>query len=206
MSSSESFYLDWCQTPLNMANEKSWKIGSRNLCFSWESPLMAEFAKQTCTADAHLLEIGFGMGIFAGFVQNYGVKKHSIIENHPQVYHQARKWAANLTTDVDLQLGSWQVLMADFDQIDAIMYDAISEPGQKESDFELLFQISSLKLKQNGKLAFFCADPTLDRYLENLASLYFSDISLFEVEGLTPCSIFKNRGIKSTMLVPVLTK
>ena len=52
----------------------------------WEIPLMRKHAEVCCyTSGGDILEIGFGMGLFANEVQRIGVKSHTIVEIHPQI-------------------------------------------------------------------------------------------------------------------------
>ena len=58
----------------------------------WEYPYMADLAKIVSTNGGSVLEIGFGMGISAGYIQkDKKVAKHTIIECHPQVAARALK-------------------------------------------------------------------------------------------------------------------
>ena len=51
----------------------------------WETDLMRQHAEFVCSLGGDILEIGFGMGISAGFIQKQGIKSHTIIELHPQI-------------------------------------------------------------------------------------------------------------------------
>ena len=44
---------------------------------SWETPIMEKSAKYICESKGDILEIGFGMGICADFIQAEGVKSHT---------------------------------------------------------------------------------------------------------------------------------
>lgn len=61
----------------------------------WESELMKKHAEFVCERGGNILEIGFGMGISAGFIQDENPVSHTIIELHPQIAEKAREWAAD---------------------------------------------------------------------------------------------------------------
>jgi guanidinoacetate N-methyltransferase len=61
------------------------------LMMEWEKDLMLAHAKLIARGD--VLEIGFGMGISAQFIQDLGVNSHTIVEIHPVIAEHAREWA-----------------------------------------------------------------------------------------------------------------
>ena len=60
---------------------------------SWEDPLMSASAAYVCQNGGDILEIGFGMGISAGYIQSHSINSHTICENHPQIIPLALEWA-----------------------------------------------------------------------------------------------------------------
>ena len=57
---------------------------------SWEDPIMKASADYVCGNGGNILEIGFGMGISANYIQANDINSHTIIENHPQVIEKVR--------------------------------------------------------------------------------------------------------------------
>jgi hypothetical protein len=100
---------------------------------AWESPLMHAHAQLLCGdgKDRRVLNIGFGMAIIDGYIQEAGCKAHCIIEAHPIVAARARRdgWDARAT----LVEGRWQDALAPGGSArahgpwDAIFYDAYAE-------------------------------------------------------------------------------
>ena len=75
---------------------KDYKIAiddNRSVMMDWETPIMEKSAEYICQSKGDILEIGFGMGICADFIQAEGIKSHTIIELHPQVIEKLRVWA-----------------------------------------------------------------------------------------------------------------
>ena len=50
----------------------------------WENTIMSASAAYVCEGGGDILEIGFGMGISATYIQSHTINSHTIIENHPQ--------------------------------------------------------------------------------------------------------------------------
>lgn len=92
----------------------------------WETELMEETAKVFCSKGGNILEIGFGMGILSTFIQQQpNVKKHTIVEVHPQIHEKLLEWSKNYT-NVEIIKGDW-LEVADFitsQKYDGIHYDA----------------------------------------------------------------------------------
>jgi len=59
----------------------------------WEDPLMSASAAYICEGGGDILEIGFGMGIASGYIQQHTINSHTIIENHPDIIPKAQAWA-----------------------------------------------------------------------------------------------------------------
>jgi hypothetical protein len=95
----------------------------------WEDSLMKKSADFVCENGGHILEIGFGMGISARYIQKNNIESHTICEIHPQIQTRLKKWAWE-KEDI-IVLGDWfENLMTwkdDLDQskkFDGILYDA----------------------------------------------------------------------------------
>ena len=52
---------------------------------SWEDSLMSASAAYVTQNGGDILEIGFGMGISAGYMHSHSINSHTIVENHPQI-------------------------------------------------------------------------------------------------------------------------
>ena len=66
-----------------------------NVMMNWETPIMkrsAEWVTDRGRAKS-VLEIGYGMGIAAGFIQNFQPDLHIIMELHPSIVERAQEYA-----------------------------------------------------------------------------------------------------------------
>ena len=68
-------------------------VGDTPAMFEWERPLMGSFAAALEVAGSDILEIGFGLGIFATEVQSLRPRSHVIVEAHAEIAARARIWA-----------------------------------------------------------------------------------------------------------------
>ena len=73
---------------------------------SWEAPIMEKSAEYICQSKGDILEIGFGMGMCADYMQAQGVNSHTIIEIHPQILEKLNIWALG-KSNVTIIEGDW---------------------------------------------------------------------------------------------------
>ena len=73
---------------------------------SWEAPIMEKSAEFICHNSGDVLEIGFGMGICADYIQAQGVNSHTIVEIHPQILERLNAWASG-KSNVTVVEGDW---------------------------------------------------------------------------------------------------
>lgn len=96
----------------------------------WEKEIMEAHAKVIATG-GDVLEIGFGMGLSATAIQEYGVSSHTIVEIHPEIAKRAREWAKDYP-NVTIIEAAWRDIGDGLGQYDGIFYDAESDPTQSE--------------------------------------------------------------------------
>jgi len=88
----------------------------------WEDDLMSASAAYVCQNGGDILEIGFGMGISAGYIQSHSITSHTIVENHPDVIVKAKAWAKN-RANVTIVTGSWYDVKNQLSTYDGLFYD-----------------------------------------------------------------------------------
>ena len=79
----------------------------QNVMMDWEAPIMSASAAYVTQGGGKILEVGFGMGISAGYIQSHSISSHTIIENHPQVIERLETWASG-KSNVTIVSQSWQ--------------------------------------------------------------------------------------------------
>ena len=75
----------------------------------WEDPIMKAHAEITCRNGGHILEVGFGMGISANYIQQQDIKSHTIIELNDEVYKKAVEWAKD-KPNTKIVSGDWKTV------------------------------------------------------------------------------------------------
>ena len=73
----------------------------------WEDDMMKKHAEIVCENGGDILEVGFGMGISADYIQKQDIKSHTIIENDEVVYEKLIEWAKD-KPNVEIIFGDWQ--------------------------------------------------------------------------------------------------
>uniref|UniRef100_A0A7S1IDL9 Protein arginine N-methyltransferase 2 n=1 Tax=Eutreptiella gymnastica TaxID=73025 RepID=A0A7S1IDL9_9EUGL len=120
----------------------------------WERPLMEAHAKVLCGTDRDkdVLNVGFGMGIIDGCIQELGCKSHTIIEAHPDVHRKMLEDGWDKKPGVRIAFGRWQDVIKGLGPFDSIFYDTYAEHFTDMQEFhDLVPQI----LRPGGTYSFF---------------------------------------------------
>jgi len=100
--------------------------GEKVVMMDWEDPIMYASAQYVAENGGNILEIGYGMGISANYIQSFGPKSHTIVEIHPEIASQARSWAKR-GEGITVLEGDWFDLKKNIEAnapYDGIFYDA----------------------------------------------------------------------------------
>ena len=92
----------------------------------WEDDIMKASADYVCENGGDILEIGFGMGISANYIQANSINSHTIIENHPQIIEKAKVWA-NGKSNVTIIEGDWYDIKDSLSTYDGVFYDTFGD-------------------------------------------------------------------------------
>jgi len=92
----------------------------------WESSIMEASADYVCSNGGDILEIGFGMGISAGYIQENSINSHTIVECHPQILEKAKEWAKG-KSNVTIIEGEWFDVKDSLSTYDGVFYDTYGE-------------------------------------------------------------------------------
>ena len=97
----------------------------------WEDIVMKKSANYVCQNGGDILEIGFGMGIAANYIQANTITSHTIVENHPQIIPKAVEWANN-KSNVTIVSQSWYDVKDSLGQFDGVFYDTYGDDNAKQ--------------------------------------------------------------------------
>ena len=103
--------------------------GEKAVMMDWEDPIMAAHAQYVAENGGNILEIGYGLGISANYIQSYRPKSHTIVEIHPEIASQARSWSKR-GEGITVLEGDWYDLkqsIVNNGPYDGIFYDAYGD-------------------------------------------------------------------------------
>ena len=115
--------MSYISSTLIFSTDKITISGSNNnVMMDWEHPIMSASAAYVTQGSGDILEIGFGMGISAGYIQSHSISSHTIVENHPQVISKSREWASG-KSNITIISQSWQEVTQSLGTFDGIFFD-----------------------------------------------------------------------------------
>lgn len=148
-------YLD---SSLSIQGDRILDSDQNGVMMQWESEIMRKSAQKLLPRTGlKVLNIGHGMGIVDGFLQEHSPSSHHIIEAHADVVAEMKRRGWDSKPGVVIHEGRWQdilpVLVGNGETFDAIYYDTFAE---SYADFREFFseQVIGL-LEQSGKWGFF---------------------------------------------------
>ena len=165
-------------------------IDGQQVMMTWETPMMHRMARMLHDqVGGDLLEVGFGMSISATELQRLGVKSHTIIEPHPEVFERAISWKNNYPkASITLINDYWQNVDEKLPQFDGIFFDPFS-PTREDAECEHFhfFKIASESLlKHGGAMTFYNMNPRLELSYQDELFKFFSKVDLERVNIFPP--------------------
>jgi hypothetical protein len=147
---------------------------SVEVMMDWEALIMEKSAEFICHNSGDILEIGFGMGICADYIQAQGVNSHTIIEIHPQIIERLNTWASG-KSNVTVIEGDWNSVNG-LGTYDGIFMDTFGD--ENLSNFKTF---ALAKIKSGGKITYW------NNFTDNRNEYNFDSVS-FENVSVTPDS------------------
>ena len=136
---------------------------------SWEAPIMEKSAEFICHNKGDILEIGFGMGICADYIQAQGVNSHTIVEIHPQILERLNAWASG-KSNVTIVEGDWSTVSG-LSTYDGIFFDTF-----KDDNFDNFKSFALAKAKSGAKITFWNNSNNVNQY--NYDNIEFEEIAI----------------------------
>jgi hypothetical protein len=145
----------------------------RIIMHEWERPLMKKIAEFVCENGGHILELGFGMGISADYIQKQDIETHTVYEVNPEVYENALIWSKD-KSNVKIIQKDWFEDMDDWPIFDGILFDTYQDDWTP-----LIFNIGKFSRKGTKLYLFFWGES--DQPIEFLEGR-FSSIDIEKVD------------------------
>jgi len=142
-----------------------------NVMMDWEHPIMSASAAYVTQGGGDILEIGFGMGISAGYMHSHSISSHTIVENHPQIIPKVVEWAIG-KSNITIVSQSWADVTGSLSTYDGIFYDTYGD------DRSYLFSSSLSGLTKSGtKVTFWNNEQSETNYF-NIPNVTYKSISV----------------------------
>lgn len=130
-------YLD---SNLTFQHDRLLDQDQNGVMMAWESDIMLKSARKLLPRTGlRVLNVGHGMGIIDGFIQEQSPSTHHIVEAHPSVVAEMKRKGWHEKPGVRIHEGRWQdilpTLVGEGEQFDAIYYDTFAESYNDFRDF-----------------------------------------------------------------------
>jgi len=123
--------LEFKQDSIFIVDYHKYDVSTPYVMMRWEDAIMKRHAEVVCENGGDILEIGFGMGMSAGYIQAQNPKSHTIVEIHPQIIEKLEEWAAD-KPNVNIVRGDWYEQLDNLGVYDGIFYDAFGDRNSKK--------------------------------------------------------------------------
>jgi len=158
-----------------------------------------------------VLEVGFGLGISARFIQKHKIKTHTIIESHPDVIKRCQKIYSEEIRNKKIVLlkGFWEDITYGLpkESFDGILFDTYPEIEQMSGKNHFFFFKEAYRLLKRGGIFTYYSDEATGfskTHLQRLNDAGFTDIKF------NPCKINPpedcNYWNKKSIIAPIIIK
>lgn len=171
-------------------------ISGQEVMQTWETPLMRALADAVTRPGGTVCEVGFGLGISAGFVQAIGPAKHAIVEANPRVAADARAWAADpARSGVEIIDGRWQDVLPSLGRFDGILFDTYPLDETEFDEYvvcgstfaEHFFAHAAAHLTEDGAFTYYSNEiDSVSRRHQRALLRHFRSFTVEVVDGLAP--------------------
>lgn len=198
----------WQDAPARF-DEHALTIQGHPVMEDWEEQYMHALADIAAGNGGVILEVGFGMGISARYIQKHPIERHIIIEANRDVYERSVAFAKGAIHPVTPILGFWEeatALLAE-GSIDGILFDTypLSEKEIHTNHFPFFKEAFRL-LAPGGTLTYYSDEiddfSPLHRSLLKEAGFRYIEKYVCEVTPPNDCTYWKS----PTIVAPIIRK
>jgi guanidinoacetate N-methyltransferase len=199
---------EWRDSPARFTSRRLEILG-HSVMEDWEREYMRLLASIAASRPRRILEVGFGMGISAGFIQEYIPDEHLIIEANRMVYDKLLAFAEGARGKVEPILGFWEDVTGELEDgsVSAILFDTYPLSASEVHRNHFPFFREAYRLLENGGILTYYSDEETtfsSAHLRALEEAGFRDIR-GEVCRVSPppgCDYWQ----KQSILAPIIFK
>lgn len=163
-------------------------LSDQEIMEDWQFPIMGAMAGVVTESHGEVLEVGFGRGISAQYIQERGVRSHTIIECNDSVVDRFHSWR-NRYPERDIRLihGRWQDVVDQLGTYDGVFFhtyplneEEIIEHVVRSTTFaEHFFRVAASVLREGGVFTYLTNEiDSFSREHQRLLFRHFRSIAL----------------------------
>jgi guanidinoacetate N-methyltransferase len=198
----------WKDEPATFTDEEL-VIQGHPVMERWEDSYMEVLAGITAQNGGNVLEVGFGMGISAQYIQTHPIDMHIIIEANTDVFNSLAQFAQTSIRPVQALHGFWQDITATLpdESLSGILFDTYPLTEDEIHQNHFTFFAEAYRLLRPGGILTYYSDEInsfSDAHIAKLREAGFRNIDE-KVCPVTPpihCQYWKS----NTILAPIITK
>jgi len=179
---------------LAMQDRTQGKLANAEIMEDWQIPLMKAMASLVTEAAGDVLEIGFGRGIASSFIQDQGVRSHTVIECNDSVVQRFEDWKTRYPgREIRLVHGLWQDVLPSLGRFDGIFFhtyplnetEFLEQIGESDTFAEHFFSHAAEHLVEGGAFTYLSNEiDSLGRPHQRSLFRHFKSIELTRIESL----------------------
>ncbi len=191
-------------------SEHDIKIFGYAVMEDWETSYMKELADIASSKGGTVLELGFGMGISANFIQQNKIKKHIIIEVNKDIIKKAKLFAKKAPHETVILYGLWEDMIKKIpdNSLNGILFDTypLTEKELYQNHFNF-FPFAFKKLKKGGVFTYYSDEiKSFSKvHLKKLQEVGFQKINIgsriCKVNPPKDCEYWKAKTILSPIII-----
>lgn len=184
------------QESVHVADRGQAELDEADLMEDWQIPVMRAMAELVAASHGDVLEIGFGRGVSAGFIQEHGVRSHTIVECNDSVVRRFHAWRArHADRDIRLLHGRWQDVAPHWGLYDGLFFhtfpmsedEYVTQVVQSVTYADHFFPTAASALRTNGVFTYLTNES--DSLSRGHQRLLLSHFSQFTVSRLAPLHV-----------------
>jgi guanidinoacetate N-methyltransferase len=144
---------------------------------SWEDPFMKKLASIAASNGGRVLEVGFGLGISASYVQSFPIEEHVLIEANGEVFKRLEQFGSDAKKKATPLFGLWEDVLPSIpdSSFDGILYDTYPLSEQDLHVHQFRFIKEAHRILKDGGVLTYCNLTSWG----NLKNQYPDDLELF---------------------------